>query len=136
MAKERPTRVPLEIEVKNFGPISKGKFKLKPLTVFVGPNNSGKTFAAMLAHTIISSDSEYEHPFDYVRWIKRELKNQKFKSLVSGMEKLIASANSAGTKIPNKYTNAVQELVFRRRFEKNMPRAIKSNFGANLKELV
>ncbi|MDD9842930.1 MAG: hypothetical protein OXU85_03430 [Thaumarchaeota archaeon] len=87
--------VPLEIEIRNFGPISRGKFRLKPLTVFVGPNNSGKTFAATLAHSVISSRGAYEHPVGYVGWIKQELKRQEFRSLVSGMEKLIAGASTA-----------------------------------------
>jgi hypothetical protein len=39
------------IEVSQFGPIIKGRVELKPLTVFVGPNNSGKT-AALQALTL------------------------------------------------------------------------------------
>ena len=38
------------IEVRNFGPISRGKVTLKPLTIFVGPNSSGKSYIAMLVH--------------------------------------------------------------------------------------
>lgn|GEM_PF-445988 len=45
----------LEIEVKNFGPISKGKISLKPLTIFIGPNNSGKSYMAMLVHSILEA---------------------------------------------------------------------------------
>ena len=30
------------IEVKDFGPIAEGAVDLKPLTVFIGPNNSGQ----------------------------------------------------------------------------------------------
>ena len=128
--------VPLEIEIRNFGPISRGKFRLKPLTVFVGPNNSGKTFAATLAHSIISLRGAYEHPADYVKWVKCELKRQKFRALVSGMEKLIAGANTAETKIPNKYTNAVQDIAHQHSFEKSLPETIVNGFGASLKKLI
>jgi predicted ATPase len=38
----------LEVEVENFGPISSGRVRLKPLTIFIGPNNSGKSYTAML----------------------------------------------------------------------------------------
>ncbi len=41
------------IEVENLGPIRKGKVELKPLTVFIGPNNTGKTYLAYLIAGII-----------------------------------------------------------------------------------
>ncbi|MFO8058520.1 MAG: AAA family ATPase [bacterium] len=37
-----------EFEIKNFGPIAQGKIQLKNLTIFIGPNSSGKSYAAML----------------------------------------------------------------------------------------
>ncbi|WP_420265742.1 AAA family ATPase [Candidatus Magnetominusculus dajiuhuensis] len=45
----------LTIEVKNFGPISKGTVSLKNLTVLIGPNNSGKSYIAMLVHALAES---------------------------------------------------------------------------------
>ena len=41
-------KIALAVEAKDFGPISDGKITLKPLTLFIGPNNSGKSYAAML----------------------------------------------------------------------------------------
>ena len=32
----------VEIAVKNFGPIAEARIDLRPLTVFVGPSNTGK----------------------------------------------------------------------------------------------
>ena len=43
------------MRISNFGPIKKGTIALRPLTVFIGPSNTGKSYAAMLAHSIISS---------------------------------------------------------------------------------
>lgn len=40
----------VEIEVKNFGPISEAKIDLRPLTVFVGPSNTGKTYMCTLMY--------------------------------------------------------------------------------------
>lgn len=48
----------LELVVSDFGPISKGQIVLKPLTVFVGPNNSGKSHMATLVHSIMTVESE------------------------------------------------------------------------------
>ena len=44
--------MPLKLDIKNFGPITSGSFELKPLTIFIGPNNAGKSYAAMLTHGI------------------------------------------------------------------------------------
>jgi len=44
--------VELEVEIENFGPISSGKARLRPLTIFIGHNNSGKSYTAMLICSI------------------------------------------------------------------------------------
>lgn len=40
-------------KISNFGPIISGDFQLKPLTVFIGPNNSGKTYCAELVYSML-----------------------------------------------------------------------------------
>ena len=45
----------LDMEVKNFGPIKRASISLRPLTIFIGPSDTGKSYAAMLAHSIITS---------------------------------------------------------------------------------
>lgn len=45
----------LRIEIENFGPIASGSFELRPLTLFIGPNNTGKSYAATLAHSIVQA---------------------------------------------------------------------------------
>ena len=47
-----PTYKPLEIEVTDFGPIAKAKLDLRPLTVFVGPSNTGKSYLATLIYAL------------------------------------------------------------------------------------
>ena len=42
----------LEIEVANFGPIVEANVDLRPLTVFVGPSNTGKTYLATLIYAL------------------------------------------------------------------------------------
>ena len=49
-----PTELDLELEVHDFGPIQDAHIRFRPLTVFIGPNNSGKSYAALLAHSAIS----------------------------------------------------------------------------------
>jgi len=43
------------IKVSQFGPIVRGQVELKPLTVFVGPNNSGKSYISVLLYAIMRS---------------------------------------------------------------------------------
>ena len=42
----------LEIEVSDFGPISKARIDLRPLTVFVGPGNTGKSYLAIFIYAL------------------------------------------------------------------------------------
>ncbi|MBF0540130.1 MAG: AAA family ATPase [Nitrospirae bacterium] len=49
--KEKRRQIDLRLEVKNFGPISKADVEIKPLTMFIGPNNSGKSYLAMLVRS-------------------------------------------------------------------------------------
>ena len=46
------TQTPPELEVSNFGPIVEAKIDLRPLTVFVGPSNTGKSYLAILIYAL------------------------------------------------------------------------------------
>ena len=42
----------VRFEVMNFGPIESGAVDMRPLTVFVGPSNTGKTYLAVLIYAL------------------------------------------------------------------------------------
>ena len=42
----------VDITVQNFGPIEKAEIDLRPLTVFVGESNTGKTYLAALIYAL------------------------------------------------------------------------------------
>ena len=42
----------VHINLKNFGPIEKAEIDLRPLTVFVGESNTGKTYLAALIYAL------------------------------------------------------------------------------------
>ena len=48
----------MNVKVENFGPIVGGDIDLRPLTVLVGPNNSGKSYLAMLLHSVARAFGE------------------------------------------------------------------------------
>ena len=43
---------PLRLTVSNFGPIAEGAIELRPMTVFVGPSNTGKSYLAILVYAL------------------------------------------------------------------------------------
>ena len=45
----------LLVNVRNVGPIARADFRLKPLTVFVGPNGTGKTFVCKAIHSAVGA---------------------------------------------------------------------------------
>ena len=49
---EIPQDTRVEISVRNFGPISESTIDLRPLTVFVGPSNTGKTYFSTLIYAL------------------------------------------------------------------------------------
>ena len=51
----------LTISVKNFGPIAEGSVDLKPLTIFVGPSNTGKSYMATAVHAVMKGFEEIEN---------------------------------------------------------------------------
>ena len=47
------------IEARNFGPVKEAKLTLKPLTVLVGPSNTGKTYMATLAYMMTNEHTQF-----------------------------------------------------------------------------
>ena len=47
-----PKRDALEFQVSDFGPIVDATIELRPLTVFVGPSNTGKSYLAILIYAL------------------------------------------------------------------------------------
>ena len=43
---------PLELTVSNFGPIAEASIEMRPMSVFVGPSNTGKSYMAALIYAL------------------------------------------------------------------------------------
>ncbi|MXZ25342.1 MAG: AAA family ATPase [Caldilineaceae bacterium SB0665_bin_21] len=66
--------MPTTVKVSNFGPIARGSVELRPLTVFFGPNNSGKTFLSTLIyglHKITNGFSAIPRFDVWHQWMQR-----------------------------------------------------------------
>ena len=55
------------IEVKDFGPIVRANVDLRPLTVFIGPSNTGKSYLAILIYALHQFFGEDNVPFYWRR---------------------------------------------------------------------
>ena len=55
----------LEIEVADFGPIVHAKVDLRPMTVFIGPSNTGKSYLAILLYALHSFFSAVSGPYGF-----------------------------------------------------------------------
>ena len=49
---DSPSCIDVRIAVENFGPIAKGEVELRPLTIFVGASNTGKTCLSVLVYSL------------------------------------------------------------------------------------
>lgn len=61
------------VEVKNLGPIIEGGVDVKPLTIFIGPNNSGKSYMATSIYALLRSLGRLLSPQPYVD-VSREVR--------------------------------------------------------------
>lgn len=63
----------LKLKVANFGPIAKAEIDLRPMTVFVGPSNTGKSYLAMLIYALHRFfNSSRIFPYHAFSWAQRE----------------------------------------------------------------
>ena len=80
----------MKLHVKNFGPIREADVELKPLTVFVGPSNTGKSYLAMLLYSVAKTlGTQHER-------IIRAVVRSGIASLPSNLDEWRVAVNSPG----------------------------------------
>lgn len=81
------------LSVENFGPISKARIELRPLTVFVGPSNTGKSYMAILTYVLHqmfgirrhrSTDDIFPLQSPVVNLLRRNLRQHPDRSKIAG----------------------------------------------------
>ena len=105
------------INVKNFGPIEKAEIDLRPLTVFVGESNTGKTYLAALIYALhkhfegISQFPWVDSIANYFGYIRRSLdrhpQNQ-LEALEQEMLEVLEKLNTPGR--PFNFSDLPQQI--------------------------
>ena len=102
-------RSEVRVAVENLGPIRKGDIDLRPLTVFVGPSNTGKTYFAMsiyamhrvfsgfprfpfMSDYLYSMDGDWLIPDEEYRVVVRKLRNDQRPFHFSDMPEVVRAA--------------------------------------------
>lgn len=118
---EAPKHPNVKIAVRNFGPIAEGTVDLRPLTVFVGPSNTGKTYFATLLYTLHRSfvgfppipfpQIEVLSPMQSPRIKRHALLDLTYHSQDSGQGELHAASERLKTMdAPLKFSHLPQEI--------------------------
>jgi hypothetical protein len=135
-------KIELSIEAKDFGPISGGKITLKPLTLFIGPNNSGKTYAAMLVHSIFESYTPSVLPKGMPPFFRRPFFDmpESRQILVQKLSTLTAQINGLGEgeelEIPKLVLEKVTNKISDELYEKRLGEEIVRSYASPLSKLI
>ena len=119
------------LHVRNFGPVSDAKISLKPLTIFVGPNNSGKSYIAMLVHSIVSAYGEFYGP--PYRSVTHRDWDEQIDYVINEIKEL--DLKNDKTPIPNSIIDHIVKSCFETVFNE-LSTQLKRNFASKLKDLM
>lgn len=89
-----PPSINLNLAVRNFGPVTQGDINIRPLTILIGPNNSGKSYVAMLLRSILAAQSRVASDLFGVhsaaeacrKTLKKKYKQDKYKMVITKQE--------------------------------------------------
>lgn len=103
-----------ELSVSNLGPVEAADIELRPLTVFVGPSNTGKSYVAMLIYALHNFFTAYAvrrrftEPFD----LSQDDVDRIHEWVNSSLPRVAVEGN-AGYSRPHKMPDAVADAVNR-----------------------
>ncbi len=153
------------IKIKNFGQISSGAIKIKPLTIFIGPNNSGKSYGAILINSIFRSFPEesyriyskfYHENFFMLYFfgeqnitffekrkatqlpdiINRLLEGIKIEREVEEIEKNIKNQNKKEFEIPESLLIKIYKRYLEELYEQTLKDEIEKSFNCKIGKLI
>ena len=112
-----------EIDVKDFGPIRSGRIEIAPMTVLTGPNNSGKSYAALLIRSIFGRGQVLES------YARNAMMN------TFRLSEMMASAIDGNTPARDDVADNVMDEFFNN-FQEEVLHNMKRDFSADLASLI
>ena len=109
---DKPLHGPnLILDVENFGPIAEAKeIEFRPMTVFVGPSNTGKSYLAMLLHAMLEGIPEaapHRRPFPRGRTETAESATDLLYDVVESAHVKVAAISENARDVPADYEREV-----------------------------
>ena len=135
-------RIQLKVGIKSFGPISDGKITLKPLTLFIGPNNSGKSYAAMLIHSVFESYTPTALPRRMPYFMRRRLFTEHLdiqaflKEFPELKRQIDGLKGSEELEISKQVVEKITNKIFEEIYEKRLSDEIIRSYACPLNELI
>ncbi len=98
----------IKVSVKDFGPIARGEVELKPLTIFVGPSNAGKSYMATMVYSLMQTLDELTAPsyFSYTSQQVGITRSARSRKLVRNLEYLV-EVNRTVTNVVHEWARSV-----------------------------
>ena len=117
-----------QITVENFGPIKNGTVDLKPLTIFIGPSNSGKSYMSTLTYSILNSEN--------LRNVFRPRASSNLrKSIKKELRALISHNNSDTITVPPDALQKMYFLIIQEMFGSHLKQSLERNFLTPIENL-
>lgn len=131
------------IKIKNFGPIKEADIDIAPLTIFIGPNSSGKSYLSLLIHSILNSYNNLGLNFyNKIRHdcVNKFLENdtESFKEFKDSLNEYINSKPKLSDdpfKFPAEKFKIILEDSFGQVLNDLIEEKLKGNFSNNLNKL-
>ena len=105
----------LMLSVKDFGPIYSAEIELRPLTVFVGPSNTGKSYLAILIyalHKFFNSRRTTRRPYFSSRrglLYEQEISEEHIARLIDGADQFVSQVNDdSPIPLPDKVASLIR----------------------------
>ncbi|MDE0089753.1 MAG: AAA family ATPase [Thaumarchaeota archaeon] len=116
------------ISVENFGPIKKGTVDLKPLTVLIGPSNSGKSYMSALIYSVLSSETLRGR-------FRPHAKSGLRTSIRKELRALIRNNRGSTLAVPLDTAKRMYSLIIREIFDNHLKQNLERNFRMPLESL-